>query len=163
VFFSYCFLFVLLLQVFNFYFHSYFLFFFLYYQLYHHHLLILTVTSFILTPSLVLKSIALLPNYSSCTFSSTLSPCLHFSLPFAPKQSPDYLNLLHTQHLVTSTLYQLYTTPTPSSHWHKLPTLQQQKYTQTYTKAKKFNSNACTPLPSSPFSATLTNSQNFYS
>jgi hypothetical protein len=70
----------------------------------------------------VLKSIALLPNYSFCPFFSTLSPCPHLPLPFFPNISLDYLSILH---LLTNLLYQLYTTPTPYNTWHKHPTLQQ--------------------------------------
>jgi hypothetical protein len=54
---------------------------FLYNQLYHHHLLIPTLTSFTLPPSLVLQSILLAPNYSFCPF---LSTSLLLSLPTTP-------------------------------------------------------------------------------
>jgi hypothetical protein len=112
-------------------------FFFLYYQLYHHNLLIPTLTPFILPPSPVLKSIALLPNNLFCPFSPTLSPCLHLPLPFSPNLSPDYPSLLHTHHLLTNLLYQLYTTPNPCNSQHKNPPLQQQKYTQIHTRPQK--------------------------
>jgi hypothetical protein len=67
--------------------------------------------TFLLFP--VLKSIALPPIYSSCPFSSTLSPCLHPSLNL-PNLLPHYHFLLHTHHPLTSLLYQLYTTQAPS-------------------------------------------------
>jgi hypothetical protein len=135
--------------------------FFQYYQLYHHHLLIPTLTHFTLPPSALLKSIALLPNYSICPFSSTLSPCPQLPLPFFPNLSPDYPFLLHTYHLLTNLLYQLYTIPTPWHPWHKHPTLQYQKYTQTCTRVYAQNPAAPTLLPplthpasASTFSAT---------
>jgi hypothetical protein len=49
----------------------------------------------------------------------------------------NYPSLLHTHHLLTKLLYQLYTNPTPCNPWHKHPTLQQPKYTQTHTSATK--------------------------
>jgi hypothetical protein len=142
------------------------LFFILYYQFYHHHLLILTLIPFTLSPP-VLKSFAFLPNYSLDPFSSTLFPCQHLPLPFSPNLSPDYHSLLHTQHMLTKLLYQLYTTPPPAIR-HKHPTLQQQKYTQTHKGHKTQKPPHCfpqspTPLPTSSVSATLPNSPNFYS
>jgi hypothetical protein len=78
------------------------------------------------SPSPVLQSIALLPDYSFFLF--ILSPCIH--LPF--------LSSL-TCHQTTPPSYthadQLYTTPNPCNPWHKNPTLQQRKYTQTHTRA----------------------------
>jgi hypothetical protein len=62
-------------------------------------------------PSPVLKSIAFLSSYSFCPFLSTLS-CPHLPLPFSSNLLPDYPFLLHTHHLQTNLLYQLYTTPT---------------------------------------------------
>jgi hypothetical protein len=93
----------------------------------------------------VVKPIVLLPNYFFCPFSSTLSSCPHIPLPFIPNLSRDYPSLWHTHHLLTNYLYQLYTTPNPYNSWHKHPTLQQQKYTQTHTRAK--NLAAPTSLP----------------
>jgi hypothetical protein len=69
----------------------------------------------------VLQSIVLLPKYSFCPFSSTLSPCLHLLLPSSLNLSPDHTFLLHTHHLLTNLLYQLYTTPTHCIPWHKAP------------------------------------------
>jgi hypothetical protein len=57
----------------------------------------------------VLKSIALLPNYSFFLFLSTLSLCPQLPLPFSLSLSPEYPSLLHTHHLLTNILYQLYT------------------------------------------------------
>jgi hypothetical protein len=111
--------------------------FLLYYQLYHHYLLIPTLIPFTFLPSPVVKSIALLPYYSFCPFSSTLSHCPHLSILFSPNLSPDYPSLLHTHDLLTNLLYQLYTTPTPCNLWHKHPTLQQQKYNQTHIRTTK--------------------------
>jgi hypothetical protein len=90
-----------------------------------------------LLPSPVLESIALLPKYSFCPFLFTLSPCLHLSLSSSLNLSPHYTSLLHTHHLLTNLLYQLYTTPTPCNPLHRHPTLQQQKYPQTHTRATK--------------------------
>jgi hypothetical protein len=42
-----------------------------------------------------------------------------------------------THHLLTNLLYKLHTTPIPWNLWHKHPTLQQQKYIQTHTRATK--------------------------
>jgi hypothetical protein len=97
-------------------------------------------------PSSYVKIIALLPNYSFCPFSS-LFPPPYVPLPFSSNLSPHYPSLLHTHHLLTNLLYQHYTTPTPDNLWHKHPTIQQQKYTQTHTGATK---------PSSPLTASLT-------
>jgi hypothetical protein len=72
----------------------------------------------------VLKSVSLLSNDSFCPFSSTLSPWPHLPLPLSFNLSPDYLSLLHTHHLLTNLLHQLYTTPTPCNLWQKHPTLQ---------------------------------------
>jgi hypothetical protein len=66
-----------------------------------------------LLPPPVLKSIVLLLSYSFCPLSSTPSPCPHLPLPFYPNMLPHYHSSLHTQHLLTNLLYQLYTTPTP--------------------------------------------------
>jgi hypothetical protein len=112
-----------------------FSFFFLYYQLHHHYLLIPTLTLFTLPPSPVLQSIALLPNYSFCPISSALSPCPHIPLPSSTNLSPYHPSLLHTHHLLTNLLYQLYTNPNPCNPWHNHPTLQQ-KCTQTYNSHK---------------------------
>jgi hypothetical protein len=91
-----------------------FFFFFKCYQLYHHHLLIPTLTPFTLPPSPVLKYIALQPNYSFCPFSSTLSPGLHPLLLFSPNLSTNCPSLLHTHHLLTNLLSQLFTTQPPA-------------------------------------------------
>jgi hypothetical protein len=40
-------------------------------------------------------------------------PCLHLFLSSSPTLSPHYPSLLHTHQLLTSPLYQLYTTPVP--------------------------------------------------
>jgi hypothetical protein len=86
---------------------------FLYYQLHHHYLLIPTLTLFTLPPSAVVQSIALIPNYSFCPFSSTLSPCL--CLPSHPPQPVTKLHLPLTQlPLLTNPLYQLYTPQHPA-------------------------------------------------
>jgi hypothetical protein len=61
----------------------------------------------------VLKSTVLLPNNSFCPFSPTIIPCSQLSLTFSPNLSPDYHSLLHSHHLLTNLLYQLYTAPTP--------------------------------------------------
>jgi hypothetical protein len=63
-------------------------------------------------------------NYSFCPFSSTLSPCPRFPFPFSSNLSLDYTNLLHTHHLQTNLLYQLYTIPTTCNPWHKHLALQ---------------------------------------
>jgi hypothetical protein len=78
----------------------------------------------------VLKSIAFLWNKLFCPFSSTLSPCHQLPIPFSPKLSTDYPSLLHTHHLLTNLLNQLYTAPITCNPWHKHPPLQQQKYVQ---------------------------------
>jgi hypothetical protein len=139
-------------------------FFFLYYQLYHHHLLILTLTPFTLSPSFVLKSIAFLsaPSYplspSDLTFPShSPSPC-HQTIP------PSYK-------LITCwpTYYTNFTQPWP------LQSLTQAPYTTTteihpnmHKDHKNHQHPHCfphlpTPLPTFLFSATLSNSPNFYS
>jgi hypothetical protein len=92
-------------------------------------------------------------------------PHLHLCLLSSPNLSPHYLSLLHTHHLLTS---QLCTPPVPCNPWHKHPPLQQQKYTQTCTRATKPSSlcvSSPTHLPFFPlllFSVTFTNSLNFY-
>jgi hypothetical protein len=144
-----------------------FSFFFLYYQLYHHHLLIAPVISFTLLPSPVLKSIALQLNYSFCLFLPTLSPCLHLPHPLTPNLSPDYISLLHTHHLLTNLLYQLYTTTTPCNPWHKNLHYNNRNILNTHRSqnpaAPTLLPYSPIPLPTSPSSATLTNSPNIYS
>jgi hypothetical protein len=71
--------------------------------------------------------------------SHPLFPLLHLPLPSSPNLSPHYLSLLHTQHLLTSLLYQQHTIPAPCNPWHKHPPLQQ-KYTQSHTKVTKLSS-----------------------
>jgi hypothetical protein len=145
-----------------------FLFSFLYYQLYLHHLLILTLTLFILPPSPVLKSIALLPKYSFYPFSSTLFPHPQLTLPFFP-----------TCHQTTPPFYIL-TTCWPTYYTNftqvQLPEISDSntlyynnrntlKYTQgpQNPAAPTLLPNSATPYSASTFSATLTNSLNFYS
>jgi hypothetical protein len=83
----------------------------------------------------MLQFIILPLNYSSCPFSSTLSPI--FTSPLSsPNLSPHYLFLLHMHDPLTSLLYQLYTSPAFWNPWQKHPSLQQ-KYTQTHTRATK--------------------------
>jgi hypothetical protein len=55
--------------------------------------------------------------------SHPLSPCLHLSLLPSPNLSPHYPSLLHTHHLLTRLLYQLYKTPAPYNPWQKHPPL----------------------------------------
>jgi hypothetical protein len=76
--------------------------------------------------------------------------CPHLPFPFSLNLSPDYLSLLHTPHLLTNLLHQLYITTTPCNPWHKHPTLQQQKYTQTHTKTTKTSSPCTTSLTHPP-------------
>jgi hypothetical protein len=109
-------------------------------KFHHHYILISPLFPFILPPSTVLQSIALLPKYSFGPLSSSLSPCLHLLLWSSPNLSQDYHSLLYTHHLLTNLLYQLYIIPTPCNPSHKHPTLQQQKYTQTHKKVTKSNS-----------------------
>jgi hypothetical protein len=98
--------------------------------------------SYTLSP--VLQFILISPNYSFCpshplfALSSPLPPIL-------PKLSPQYSSLLHTNHLLTSLLYQLYAIPAPCNPWQKQLTLQQ-KYTQTHTRATK----PISPIPLFP-------------
>jgi hypothetical protein len=92
-------LFVILLWVF--YFYSYFL---SVLSTSHQYLLIPILTPFMLPPSPVLQFIVLLPNYSLCLFLSTLSPCLHLTIPSFPNLSPHYASLLHTHHLLINPL-----------------------------------------------------------
>jgi hypothetical protein len=89
-------------------------FFSLYYQLHLHYLLIPILTPFTLPPSLVLQSIAVLPNYSFCPFSSILSPGFHLLLPPYHNLSPDFPSHLYSLHLVINLLYQTYSTLTPA-------------------------------------------------
>jgi hypothetical protein len=76
----------------------------------------------------VLKSIALLPNYSFCPFSSTPFPCPHLLLPFSPNMSPPThlppaeqptVPTLHNPNALQSLTQALYTTTTeihPNTH-----------------------------------------------
>jgi hypothetical protein len=64
-------------------------------------------------------------------------PCLQVPLLSSPNLSPHYYSLLNTHHPLTSLQYQLYTILVPCNPWHKHPSLQQQKYTQTHTRATK--------------------------
>jgi hypothetical protein len=60
----------------------------------------------------VLQSIVLLPNYSFCHFLPTFYHYLSLTVLLFCNLSPNYPTLLHTHHLLTSLLYQLYATPT---------------------------------------------------
>jgi hypothetical protein len=157
------FLFVLLLWGFNF--HSYFL------------SILSTLSSpfshpyshpFTLLPSPVLKSIVLIPNYSFCPFSPTLllpSPSPPIlpqpvtTLPLPPIHSlpadPPTIPTLHSPNSLQSLTQAPYTTATeihPSTH--KSHKTQQPPHCFPHSP---------TPLLASCFSATLTNSPNFYS
>jgi hypothetical protein len=84
------------------------IFFFLSVLSLHHH--------YLLTPSLSLLLLCYNPLFS---FPTTLSAPFHPISPPAfnylfPNLSPHYPSLLHTHHLLTNLLYQLYTTPTPA-------------------------------------------------
>jgi hypothetical protein len=85
-FFLFCFVFFLLfsLLLWRFFVFIFVSIYFLYYQLHLHYLLIPNLTPFMLPSSPVLQSIAPLPNYSFCPFSSTLSSCLYLPLPAPP-------------------------------------------------------------------------------
>jgi hypothetical protein len=132
------------------YFKAIFLFFFLYYQLHHHYLLIPTLTHFTLPPSPVLQSIAFLPNYSFCPFSSTLSPCLQPSAHPPPTCHHTTLPPTHSPPADQPTV-PTYITLAPCDPSHK-PTTLQQKYTQTHTRATKSSSPQITsPTHSSHF------------
>jgi hypothetical protein len=89
--------------------------------------------------SLLLLGYNLLFSLSTMLYASS-HPLLPMASPPPPSShnlSPHYHSLLHTHHLLTSLLYQLYTTPASCNHWHKHPALQQQKYIQTHTRATK--------------------------
>jgi hypothetical protein len=92
--------------------------------------------------------------------SSTLFPIFT-----SPNLSPNCPSLLHTYHLLTSLLYQLYISPATWNPWHKHPPLQE-KYPQTHTKAIKPSITILLPLPipfAAPhFNAIFTNYPNFY-
>jgi hypothetical protein len=56
------------------------------------------------------------------TLSAPSHPFFPLSLPLlltSSNLSPHYFSFLHTHHLLTSLLYQLYTTPVPFNPWHK--------------------------------------------
>jgi hypothetical protein len=108
----------------------------------------------------VLKSIALLPNYSFCSFSSILSSYPHLPLPFSTNLSPDYLSILHTHHLLTNLPYQLYSNPPPA-----IPDTAPYTTTEIYPNIYKGHKtqqpphhfpHTLTTHPASPFSATQT-------
>jgi hypothetical protein len=93
----------------------FFFFLFLYYQYY-----IIIFSSLFSTPSLFLLllcwySLITAPTTHSAPSHLLSSPSPHLSLPFSPNLSPDYPSLLHTHHLLTNLLYQLYTTSKPSN------------------------------------------------
>jgi hypothetical protein len=85
----------------------------------------------------------------------------------SPKLLAQYPFLLHTHHLLTSLLYQLYTIPVPCKPCHKHPPLQKQKYIQIDTMDTKPSSSCIysptnPPLFPPPFCATFTNFPNLY-
>jgi hypothetical protein len=119
------------------------LIFFLYYQLYHHYVHIPTLTPFTLPPSYALKSIALLPNYYFCPFSSTLSPC-----PCLPSHLPQPINRLP-----------LPPTLSPPADQPTIPTLHNPNPMQTLTQAAYTTTTEIHPnthkLPQNPAAPTL--------
>jgi hypothetical protein len=138
--------------------------FFLYYQLYHHYLLIPTLIPFTLPPP-VLKSIALLPNYSFYPFSSLFLPGIAFpshSPPTCQQTTPPThspadqptVPILHNPNPLQSLTQAPYTTKEIHPNTQKGHKTHQPPHCFPYSP---------TPLPTSPFSATLTNSQNCYS
>jgi hypothetical protein len=93
----------------------------------------------------------------------TLSPSLHLSLPSSANLSPHYSSLLHTHHMLTNPLYQLYTTQPPP-----IPDTSTLHYNRNTTKHTQGTQNQAAPMsllplthPSScfPFSTTLPISQ----
>jgi hypothetical protein len=122
---------------------------------------------FTLPPSSVPKPIVLLPKNSLCPFSHIL-PCPHLLFTFSPNMSPDYPSLLCTHYLLTS-IYTNFIQPQPPA----VPDINnpqdnnrnKPKHTQGPQKpaAPMMLLPSTTPLPASPFSATLSNSPNFYS
>jgi hypothetical protein len=94
--------------------------------------------SFTLPPPPVLQSIALLPNYSFCPFSSTLSPGLQPSAQPPPTCHHTTLPPTHSPPADQPTV-PTYITLAPCDPSHK-PTTLQQKYTQTHTRATKSSS-----------------------
>jgi hypothetical protein len=114
------------------------------------------------------KSIALLPNNSFCLFSSTLFSCPHCPLLFSPYLSPDYSSLLHNHCPLTNLLYN-FTQPqataipdTSTLHYNSRNTSNTHKDHKTQQLPHCFRQSP-TPLPTSPFSATLSNFSNFNS
>jgi hypothetical protein len=95
---------------------------------------------FSLPPSPVLKSIALLPNNSFCSYSFTLCSCPHILFHSPPTYNQTIPSSYTLYHLLTNPLYQLYTTSILCYLWHEQSTLQQLKYTQTHTRVKKISS-----------------------
>jgi hypothetical protein len=136
------------------------------YQLYHHHLLILTLTPFSLPPSPVLKSIALLPNKSFCSFSTTLSPYTHPPPPILPQLVTRLiLTPTHSSPAGQSTMPTLHN-PTPlQSLTQASSTITTEIYPNTDKNQKPLQCfpHSPTPFPASTFSATLLNSPNFHS
>jgi hypothetical protein len=114
----------------------------------------------------VLQSIALLYNYSFCPFSPTLSPCPHLPLPFSltcHQTTPPYYTLT----TCWLTYYTNFTQPQPPAI-SDISTLHYNRNTPKHTQGPQ-NLTAPTELhplahstPTSPFSATLNNSPNFY-
>jgi hypothetical protein len=103
---------------------------------------------------------ALPPNYSFYPFSSTLSPSSP-PCPILPNLSSHYLSLLHTQHALTSLLYQLYTTPAPVIL--DTSTIHDNRNTPKHTEgpqkpAAPISLPHPSPFPSPLFSAIFTNS-----
>jgi hypothetical protein len=137
---------------------------FLYYYVFHHYYLILILALFTFSPFLILQPIVLPTNYSSFLPLHIHSlPLSLFPPPILPQPVTTLPSILHTHHLLTRLLYELYTPLAPCNPWHQHPTLEQQKYTEMHTRATKPSS----PHISSPtfcpsFSATFTNHPSFY-